>query len=344
MGKNDSVFVLNHEVKTALNGIIGYTQLLLKTPLDKKQKGYIENINIYSIKLLHNINNILDYHRLLTGNITNNIEMVDVLVIINEIAMMINNSLKNIKFNYTIQSIIPQIKVDKNKLIQTILNLVLSLMEFNDNTFININLSNKNDNILFEITSDIKTNNDSFKKILTVEFDNICNEIYENNVNIDLCICKMISLHLKWSLGFKFTQACRTYYLNIPILEYNNKIDIKVLIADDNINSIHLLKEIIFENIDENNVTIVFDGGDVIKELEKGSFDVLFLDMNMPVTDGTIVLKYIADNNIAVDTYVISACDYSDFLEKHDYCIKQYITKPYNIDQIKNIIMKYINK
>ena len=343
MGKNDSIFVLNHEVKTALNGIIGYTQLLLQTPLNSQQKQYIEEINTYSLKLLHNINNVLDYHRLLTGNISVHIENVNILSIINEISRLIDVNTKNIKFNYIIESVIPDIKVDRNKLIQLLLNLVVSFMEL-DCSHITLRISSKDDNVNFEIISDIKDNNMVFGNILQQEFENITNGIYENNVNLDLCICKMISLYLKWELYFKFTEAQRIYYVNIPILKYDDPIDIKVLIADDNINNVNLMKEIICENISKDNITCVFDGNEAINKLKQEHYDILFLDMNMPVVDGKVVLQYINKNNIDVDTYVVSACDYSDFLEQDDYGIKQYISKPYNIEQIKNIIMKYINK
>lgn len=344
MGKNESIFILNHEVKTALNGIIGYTQMLLKTPLNTEQKTYLENINTYSVKLLHNINNILDYHRLLTGNIIINIESVNILNVVNEINRLLNNNSRKTKISYNIESVIPDVKLDRNKLIQLILNLILSFLEL-DCTYINIRILNKDEKSLgFEIISDVKENNLSFGDILRNEFDNIKNKVYEDNVNIDLCICKMITLYLNWNLSFKFTENQRIYYINIPITDYNDKIDIKVLIADDNINNVNLLKDILIENIDISNIDVVYDGKNAISKLDNNHYDLLFLDMNMPIMDGRVVLQHIDMNNIDVNTYVISAWDYSEFLEKHNYGIKQYISKPYNIEQIKNIIMKYINK
>lgn len=341
MGNDDSIFVLNHEVKTALNGIIGYTQLLLKTNLTKKQKEYIENINSYSLTLLHNINNVLDYHRLLTGNIYNIKEDINIYSLIGEINNIIEHNLNDIKFNYCIESIIPTINVDKNKLIQIILNLLLSFLEANNNTYINLKLSIKDNKFVFKLKSDIKEDNLSFGKILRTEFDNITNKIYENNINLDLSICKMLSIFLEWELDFNFTETHRTYIISVPITLAKN-LNMKVLIADDNINNVKLLKEILLDNIEKNNITCVYDGNEAINHLKNEEYDILFLDMNMPVVNGKIILEYIQNNDIDVETYVLSACDYSDYLEcDKDYGIKKYIKKPYNIDEIKNIIINY---
>jgi len=70
--KIKSEFLTNtsHELKTPLNGIIGFTQLLLKTKTNDQQQEYLRTIEISSQSLLTIINSILDFTRIDTGKLT----------------------------------------------------------------------------------------------------------------------------------------------------------------------------------------------------------------------------------------------------------------------------------
>jgi len=55
---------MTHEIKTPLNGIVGYIQLLLQTELTIAQKNYVNNMSCCSLQLMRIINDILDYSKL----------------------------------------------------------------------------------------------------------------------------------------------------------------------------------------------------------------------------------------------------------------------------------------
>lgn len=60
---------ISHEIRTPMNGILGMTELLTATPLDKKQKGFVDTINRSTESLLHIINDVLDFSQLEGGKI-----------------------------------------------------------------------------------------------------------------------------------------------------------------------------------------------------------------------------------------------------------------------------------
>jgi signal transduction histidine kinase/CheY-like chemotaxis protein len=64
-----SVFLANvsHDLRTPMNGVIGLSELLKGTSLDKEQDGYVESIRVCADTLLTLINDILDFSKLEAG-------------------------------------------------------------------------------------------------------------------------------------------------------------------------------------------------------------------------------------------------------------------------------------
>jgi signal transduction histidine kinase len=67
--KNLFLTNMSHEIRTPLNAVIGLTNLLLKTPMDGKQRDYTEKMRRASSTLLGLINDILDFSKVEVGNI-----------------------------------------------------------------------------------------------------------------------------------------------------------------------------------------------------------------------------------------------------------------------------------
>ena len=61
---------MSHEIRTPMNAIIGMSQLALQTPLDKKQRNYIEKVHRAGENLLGIINDILDFSKIEAGKMT----------------------------------------------------------------------------------------------------------------------------------------------------------------------------------------------------------------------------------------------------------------------------------
>ena len=118
----------------------------------------------------------------------------------------------------------------------------------------------------------------------------------------------------------------------------------KVLIAEDSTVIQNITKRVLqFQNFE---ITAVKNGQQVMDELAKGSFDIVLMDINMPLMDGMECAKQIRElddevkSNIPIVAITGNAKNYSlDDFKKVG--IDEYLPKPLNFDQLVNTVKKY---
>ena len=118
----------------------------------------------------------------------------------------------------------------------------------------------------------------------------------------------------------------------------------KVLVAEDSSVIQNLTKKILqFQNFD---ITAVKNGKEVLKELEKSSFDIILMDINMPQMDGMTCAQEIrklsdpTKANIPIVAITGNARNYSD----EDFKlagINAYLQKPLDFDRLVEVVKEY---
>ena len=68
--KSEFLANMSHEIRTPMNAIIGMSHLALQTPLNVRQRNYIEKVNRASENLLRILNDILDFSKIEAGKLT----------------------------------------------------------------------------------------------------------------------------------------------------------------------------------------------------------------------------------------------------------------------------------
>jgi len=360
--KNQFLSNISHELRTPLNGILGFSQLLYRKPHisidDKKQLGLISHCGNH---LLTMINEILDISKIESKKISIKTESFDFNVFINDIVAIfkLKAKEKSLNFDINIPVVSKQVSSDSKRLSQIIYNLLGNAIKFTNTGGITLDITHQNE-VLCVVIRDtgcgiLKADQD---KIFTpfTQIDN--NNFSEEGIGLGLAICNELSQLMQGgiSVSSKINEGS-TFTLTLPLpfailgdnipdaqAEIKDKLShqsVHILIADDNEINLMLLSFMLKK------LNCTFDtainGAEALHLLCTKTYQIAFIDLNMPVLNGLDLVRSIRNKNITTPTIAISAyADAHKIQETLSIGFDDYMTKPINEDQLKVLINQYV--
>lgn len=358
-----SAFLANtsHEIRTPLNGIIGFTDILHNMIEDKKALEFLSIIKSSGHQLLMIISDIIDLSKIDSGYVTIDNSEIDLNDVIDDVVFFYKESriFKN-KDNITITPVKEKedikILVDNSKLRQILDNLITNSIKHTKKGSILVGY-NVIDNENIEIF--VK---DTGKGMPEDKIDTIFNRFVKldntEGTGLGLSIVKKLCelMNAQISVKSKIDDGtCVT--LRIPtkvelanskeIEKEENKLDDKILIgkkiliAEDDYFSQILFKEF-FEMINVD-VKVVNNGKKAVDLVENEKFDVIILDIEMPIMTGIEAMEKIRE--IGIKTPIIAQTAYAMTIER-EQCLSlgadDYITKPIDRDELLEMIKRLL--
>ena len=130
---------------------------------------------------------------------------------------------------------------------------------------------------------------------------------------------------------------------DLSTINVQNNTEAHVLIVDDNKINLLITKKNI-EKIQGHTCETTSNGRQSISIVKDKSFDLILMDINMPDMDGFEVTKHIRMFNPEIPIIALTALNSNEIEEKAQKSgINQVITKPYNFEDFRNIILTYSN-
>ncbi|HWQ80889.1 MAG TPA: response regulator [Ignavibacteria bacterium] len=372
---------MSQEIRIPMSGIIGMTELIMLTNLTKEQKEYVDIINFSSSTLLAIINDILDFSRIESGKLKlENIEF-SIKELINKTSQILDFEARRKKLTLKVD-ISPNIDYnifgDPLRINQILINLTKNAVKYTEAGSVSISLFEKSRTedtaVLRFVVNDTGVGftpdkveslfglPDSEGKVkLTKDFE-------YTGVGFGIPIVR----HLITLMGGELfvntkTGKGSTITIDIPFNTTTEKViippepvimkkqfteekqkdkkEVNILIAEDNIVNQRLVKELLIRK--HYDVTIVENGLKIFDVLENKKFDIILMDIQMPIMDGLEATSIIREIEKGTGKHIpiIGITAYAVKADK-DKCLSagmdDYMSKPFVKEEFYRMIEKYL--
>jgi PAS domain S-box-containing protein len=323
--KSEFLANMSHEIRTPMNAILGMAELLGETDLTTTQKKYVGIFKRAGRTLLEIINDILDIAKLESGEIVLEQEALSLRDLIQDVVelMKMKAFAKGLRFEIDIAANVPDGVVgDSLRLKEVLLNLCGNAVKFTDRGSVQVKVTvlDVEDGIVslvFIVTdTGIGIADEEKSKLFRpfVQANKGINRKY-HGTGLGLALCKKYvelmggAIWLESQLGkgsqFSFAaslplatvasigaeesaeESAEKISSNGAVLERSvagGRTRRKILLADDSEDNQILVKAYL-ENANCE-IEVAADGGEAFEKFKAESFDLVFMDMQMPVLDG----------------------------------------------------------